>query len=121
MSKVTSNIGDVTAAQRGQIIQHILVDGWTTAETAEAYGIAERHVERWVEAYRRRGMSSLREGAAADRSAWRWLRRLRTLTGRILAVLYGGSEARPARTIVLRRGSNDGGPRPDPDRRSLWN
>ena len=116
MSKVTSNIRDVTAAQRGQIIQHVMVDGWSPAETAAAYGVAERQVERWVDAYRRYGMASLRDGAAADRPAWRWLR---TLTARISAVLYGGIEVRPTRTIVLRRGRGDGPTRLD--RRSLWN
>ena len=118
MSKVSSNIRDVTAAQRGHIIQHVLVDGWTPARTAAAYGIAERHVARWVENYRRHGMASLRDGAAADRPARRWLR---ILTARISAALHGGVEARPARTIVLRRGRGDHGARRDPDRRSLWN
>jgi transposase-like protein len=121
MSKVSSNIRDVTAAQRGQIIQHVLVDRWTPAQTAAAYGIAERHVERWVEAYRRHGMASLRADAAADGLPRRWLRRLRALTARISAALYGELEARPARSFVLRRGRGDGGPRPDPGRRSLWN
>ena len=121
MSKVSSNIRDVSAAQRGQIIQHVLVDGWTPAQTAAAYRIAERHVEQWVEAYRRHGMASLRDGAVADRPAWRWLRRARTLTARISAMLYGGFEARPARTITLPGSGGDGGSRPDPDRRSRWN
>lgn len=121
MSKVSSNIRDVTAVQRGQIIQHVMVDGWTPEQVAAAYGIAERHVERWVAAYRRHGMASLRDDAAADGWPRRWLRRLRTLTARISAALYGEFAARPGRTIVLRRGRDDGGPRPDPDRRPLWN
>jgi transposase-like protein len=121
MIRVSSNIRNVTAARRGQIIQHVLVDGWTPEQVAAAYGIAERHVERWVAAYRRRGMASLRDDAAADGWPRRWLRRLRALTARISAALYGKFEVGPARTIVLRRGRDDSGPRPDPDRRPLWN
>jgi hypothetical protein len=85
------------------------------------HGIAERHVARWVDAYRRRGMASLRDDAAADGPTRRWRRRLRTLTAWISAALYGDVDARSARCIVLRRGGDDGDPRTHPDRRSLWN
>lgn len=113
MIRVSSNIRDVTAAQRGRIVQHVMVDGWTPEQVTAAYGIAERHIERWVAAYRRHGMASLRDDPAADRWPRRWLRRLSTLTARISASLWGEFAARPGRTIVLRRGGVD--------RRSRWN
>jgi transposase-like protein len=116
MRRVSPNIRDFTPAQRGQIIQLVLVDGWTPAQAAAAYGIAERHVVRWVVGYRRRGMASLRDDAGAEGAPRRWLR---ALADRISASLYGDAEPRPARCIELRRdGDRD---RPDADRRSLWN
>ena len=121
MNRVSSNTRDITPAQRGQIIQHVLVDGWSPAQAAAAYDISERHVERWVAIYRRHGMASLRAESAADGPPRRWKRRLRALVARISAVLYGDSEAPPARCIVLRRAGDERDPRLDPDRRSLWN
>ena len=50
----------LTPAQRGQIIQRVLVDGWTSAEAAAAAGLPERLVDAWVADYRRDGMASLR-------------------------------------------------------------
>ena len=50
----------LTPAQRGQIIQRVIVDGWTSAETAAAAGLSERLVDAWVADYRRDGMASLR-------------------------------------------------------------
>ena len=119
MRKVLSKVRDITPAQRGQVIQHVMVDGWSPAQAAAVYGVAERQIARWVAAYRRHGMASLRDGNVAD-GAWPW-RRLRALTARITAALYGESYSHPARCIVLRHGTRDGDPRPDPDRRSLWN
>ena len=121
MRRASSNIRNVAAAKRGQIIQHVLVDGWSPAEAAAAYGIGERHVARWVAAYRRHGMTSLRDDTAAERFPRRWLRRLRALTARISAALYGEIDAKPARCIVLDRGKDERGPHPSPDRRSRWN
>jgi hypothetical protein len=121
MSRVSSNLRDITPAQRGQIIQHVLVDGWSPAQAAAVYGIGELHVARWVAAYRRHGMASLRDDTAADGSSRRWRRRLRALTARVLATLYGDIEPRSGRCIVLRRRGSDGDAAPDPDRRSLWN
>jgi transposase-like protein len=51
----------ISAARRGQIVQRVIVDGWTTARTAEAFELPQRLVEIWVTDYRRRGMASLRE------------------------------------------------------------
>ena len=49
--------------RRGQVVQRVIVDGWTAGEAARAAGLDERLVARWVAAYRRRGMASLRENA----------------------------------------------------------
>jgi hypothetical protein len=50
----------ISAARRGQIVQRVIVDGWTTARTAAAFGMPPRLVEIWVADYRRHGMASLR-------------------------------------------------------------
>lgn len=50
----------LTRAQRGQLIQRIIVDGWSCAEAAAACRVEERLVAAWVADYRRHGMASLR-------------------------------------------------------------
>jgi hypothetical protein len=50
----------LTIAQRGQIVQRVLVEGWTTADAAAVAGVPERLVAAWVADYRRHGMASLR-------------------------------------------------------------
>jgi hypothetical protein len=50
----------VTAARRGQIVQRVIVDGWTLTDAAAAFDMPRRLVEIWVADYRRYGMSSLR-------------------------------------------------------------
>jgi Homeodomain-like domain len=50
----------VTAARRGQIVQRVIVDGWTPTDAAAAFGMPRRLVEIWVADYRRHGMASLR-------------------------------------------------------------
>lgn len=47
-------------AQRGQIVQRIIVDGWSTAATAAAFHVPKRLVAAWLSDYRRHGMQSLR-------------------------------------------------------------
>jgi transposase-like protein len=51
----------ISVAQRGQIVQRILVDGWTSVEVAAAFGVPRRIVEVWVTDFRRHGMASLRQ------------------------------------------------------------
>jgi transposase-like protein len=120
MRRVSSRIRDITPARRGQIIQHVMVEGWSPAQAAAVYGVTERQVARWVDAYRRYGMASLRDETAADGPRRRWRSRLRGLAARIAAALYGDPERHSAHCIALRR-RGDRDPRPDPDRRSLWN
>lgn len=50
----------LSTAQRGQIVQRVIVEGWTTADAAAAAGVPERLVAAWVADYRRHGMASLR-------------------------------------------------------------
>jgi transposase-like protein len=50
----------MTVARRALIVQRVLVDGWTSAEVAAAFGVSERRVHVWIADFRRSGMSSLR-------------------------------------------------------------
>lgn len=50
----------LTTAQRGQIVQRVIVERWTVADAAAAAGVPERLVAAWVADYRRHGMASLR-------------------------------------------------------------
>jgi transposase-like protein len=50
----------MTVARRALIVQRVLVDGWTSAEAAAAFGVSERQVDVWVADFQRSGMSSLR-------------------------------------------------------------
>ena len=54
----------ITVARRALIVQRILVDGWTSAEAAAAFGISKREVDLWVADFRRSGMTSLRRAPA---------------------------------------------------------
>ena len=60
---------------RGQIVQRVLVDGWSPAQAASVFGVGERDIHRWLSAYRRHGMASLRD-EMAQRAPLRWLRQL---------------------------------------------
>jgi transposase-like protein len=50
----------ITVARRALIVQRVLVDGWTSAEAAAAFGVSQRQVDVWVADFRRSGMTSLR-------------------------------------------------------------
>jgi hypothetical protein len=54
----------ISVAKRGQIVQRVLVDGWTSVEVAAAFGVPRRIVEVWVNDFRRHGMASLRQDPA---------------------------------------------------------
>ena len=60
MKKRSTEPVALTPAQRGQIVQRVIVDGWTSAEASAAVGVPERLVDAWVADYRRHGMASLR-------------------------------------------------------------
>ena len=59
----------ITPARRGQIIQRVLVDGWSSADAARSLGVHKHLVEVWVAEFRRRGMASLRQGSRDTISA----------------------------------------------------
>ena len=90
-------------ARRGQVVQRVIVDGWTAAEAASAAGLDERSVARWVADYRRRGMASLREEAGAPYLRQRLLLWLRTLR-RGLAPAQPPANASPLRLSREDRG-----------------
>jgi len=103
---------EVAAAERGQIIQRILVDGWTVAEAALFHQVPQRDVARWVAAYRRKGMASLhdpRAGIGLARRLAEWLRARSAGLGRRVR----GESREPvlAPCVVLRRGGEQQRPR----------
>ncbi|MGH7037908.1 MAG: helix-turn-helix domain-containing protein [Stellaceae bacterium] len=59
MKKASKKTRLITKVQQGQIIQRVLVDGWSPAETAAAFGLEVRLVKTWVADYRRHGLASL--------------------------------------------------------------
>jgi Homeodomain-like domain-containing protein len=104
MARLRANTSEIAAVQRGLIIQRVLVDGWSPAQAAAAFGVPERHVVRWVAAYRRHGMASLRREAAADNAPLRWAR-LRLMLARVFGGLRFGHPA-PAPCVELRSGDD---------------
>jgi hypothetical protein len=101
---------DLAAAQRGLIVQRVLVDRWTLAEAGAPFGIDERHVASLVAAYQRHGMAALR--GAVEGGLPRWFE---TCLGWIGAWPRGGGTGTDP---VTRRSSFA----PDePIRRGRWN
>lgn len=101
----------LAAAKRGQIVQRVLVDGWSVRQAAGVFGIDERCVARWVSAYRRRGMASLRcDDTAPERAYRRVVLVLQLLLPQgfgAVRQMVGRSQQQPATCVVLRRGSDD--------------
>ena len=95
----------ITAARRALIIQRVLVDGWSPAQVARSCGLEERQVARWVAAYRRRGMASLRGEIASERLYRRVFGRLRAALVPGFGLL-GQGEA-PATCVVLPSARDD--------------
>jgi hypothetical protein len=73
----------LNAAQRGLVVQRVIVGGWTVAASAAAAGLPERLVAAWVADFRRHGMASLRcrpgKTPAADYIHRRFLRPVRLI------------------------------------------
>jgi hypothetical protein len=108
MDKNCNKNREVSPAQRGQIIQRVLVEGWSPGQAGAALGIAERQVVHWITAYRRFGMASLRDDAAVEYLPAGSLRRLRTSIARWLAALQRGFGTDLAADCVeLRRHRDD--------------
>lgn len=110
MRKKSVRKRDLAAAQRGLIVQRVLVDRWTLAEAGAPFGMDERHVASLIAAYQRHGMAALR-GAVGGGLPW-WFE---TCLGWIGAWRRcGGTGTEP----VIRRS------KPTPDeliRRGRWN
>lgn len=109
MIKPRAKMREIAAVRRAQIIQRVLVDGWSAADSAAAFGVRERQVVRWIAAYRRRGMASLRasDGASAGATG-RWADRLKVMLAWLANIPPGGFAHRePAPCVVLRRGEED--------------
>ena len=100
----------LTPAQRGWIVQRVLVDGWTSAEAAASFDVPGRLVDAWIADYRRYGMASLRHAPSKtvinEVVRIRFLRPLRTLIGGVVGrVRRFCAPARPVSPAPLR--SND--------------
>ncbi|MGE0258813.1 MAG: helix-turn-helix domain-containing protein [Alphaproteobacteria bacterium] len=102
---------DLAAAQRGLIVQRVLVDGWSPEEAGAPFGIDERRVMRWVAAYRRHGMVAIRGEAAVERRRPRWVE---FCLGWIGASRHGGT---PTETVARLGGVSPA----EPIRRERWN
>jgi len=105
----------ISVAQRGQIVQRVLVDGWTSIEVAAAFGVPRRIVEVWVTDFRRHGMASLRQeagrtvaGEMIHLTVWR---PVRAILHRISITLRGSLAAEPLVEPLPPRHSNKDGPR----------
>ena len=109
MDKLRSKTRSVPAAQRGHIIQCVLVDGWTVRQAAEALGVAERRVNAWIADYRRHGMASLRdEEAYIERLHRRIWRRCYATLQRHWAVFVMRPQQRSAASFVVLKRTDDG-------------
>lgn len=106
MEKTSTKARDNAAAQRRQIIQRVLVDGWSVAQAAAAFGLQERLVSRWLADYRRRGMASLRDDAASEGALRRVVGSLRLVAVRLLG-RRGARQVEPTPCVELRR-ADDG-------------
>jgi transposase-like protein len=109
MGKLRDKDSTMAAARRGQIVQRVLVDGWSVRQAASTFGIDERCVARWVSAYRRRGMASLRCDDTAPERAYRRLAKVLQL---LLPQAFGSmrqliGRSPPAPCVVLRRSRDD--------------
>jgi transposase-like protein len=112
MNPASSPGRTITVARRALIVQRVLVDGWTSAETAAAFDVSEQLVDAWVADYRRHGMMSLRRvpgqtvvveiiHVVVSRPLGGAARRIANGLRRLLV------RDRPAQPLPLRRSSDD--------------
>jgi hypothetical protein len=111
MRQSSSGRHRVTAVRRGQIVQRVIVDGWTTARAAAAFDMPRRLVEIWVADYRRHGMASLRRvprrTVAAEIVELRLLRPVEALLRRMSRVVRRLFAPQRRAEPTSFRGSND--------------
>jgi transposase-like protein len=113
MKDTLSSRRTITIAQRGQIIQRVIVDGWTSAQVAATFGIPRRLVEVWVADFRKSGMASLHDQPnqiiPAELVRLRVSRPLRTVWRKITVGLRRFFAPEPsAQPLPLRRSIEDG-------------
>jgi Homeodomain-like domain len=105
----------ISVAQRGQIIQRVIVDGWTSVEVAAAVGVPERLVEAWVTDFRRHGMASLRRDPgrtiATEMIRFTVWRPVRAMWRKLLIGFHGSVTPEPLVQPLPLRHSNQDGPR----------
>ena len=104
----------ISVAQRGQIVQRVLVDGWTSVEVAAAFRVPRRVVEVWVADFRRHGMASLRQDPggtiAAEMVRSTIWRPVRAMWRKLLIGLRGSLAPEPplVQPLPLRHSNKDG-------------
>ena len=103
----------ISVAQRGQIVQRVLVDGWTSVEAAAAFGVPKRIVEVWVTDFRRHGMASLRQDPgrtiAAEMIRFTLWRPVRAMWRKLSIGLRGSLAPEPlVQPLPLRHSNEDG-------------
>jgi transposase-like protein len=106
----------ISIAQRGQIVQRVIVEGWTSADVARCFGVPKPVVDVWVSDFRRYGMASLRQNtgrtAAVEMVYLTVSRPLRTIFRKIwlrLRPVGAGHVANPLpQPLPLRRSNEDG-------------
>jgi len=105
----------ISVAQRGQIVQRVIVDGWTSAEAAAAFGVPRRIVEVWVNDFRRHGMASLRQDPgrtiAAEMIRFTVWRPVRAVWRKLLIGFHGSFTPEALVQPLPLRHSNKDGPR----------
>ena len=112
MKGVSTHSYNLTPAQRGQIVQRVIVGGWTIADAAAAAGVPERLVAAWVADYRRHGMASLRQRPgktfAAEYVRSRFLRPARlVLRGLAISMRWLFASERPVPPSPIQRSQDD--------------
>src|SRR5437764_9711564 len=105
MDSNSANSRAISVAQRAQLIQRVLVDGWSAAQVAKACGVEERQIVRWLADYRRRGMASLRPDTVHERFYRRWAGRARAALARGFGVVWHG--VAPDTCVSLPSASDD--------------
>jgi Helix-turn-helix domain len=103
----------ISVAQRGQIVQRVIVDGWTSVEVAAAFGVPKRVVEVWVTEFRRHGMASLRQDPgrtiAAEVIRFTVWRPVRAMWRKLWIGLRGSVAPEPlVQPLPLRHSNKDG-------------
>ena len=112
MKKASKKARPITKVQQGQIIQRVLVDGWSPAEAAAVFGLEVRLVKTWVADYRRHGLASLHRppsGSLATeifrrRLAWPLAASLHRMRGALRRVFVRDPVAAPS---LLRQDHDD--------------